>query len=224
MTAMLGISMGPVGWIAAGVIGLLGGLFGGFMGGAARRKQADNIVRQAVSQAKSLVDSYKNYQTDFGSTLGGISQISGDAQTQLGKLKGEGDKSLTRSLIPQMEKISEEVSAIEAERQRRAALSFSPPMFATGGYVGGSRIAGWRMGNGQVMAILHEGETVMNRRATAQNGPTLEAMNAGTSPGGSGVTIILQTWDPTSTRAWLRGPGGQEIADALKSRRKEGRS
>jgi hypothetical protein len=221
----LGVGLGPVGWIAAGLIGLFGGLFGGILGGSKRRKQADAFSQQQLAEVTKLEDAYNNFQVDSQSALDQLEAMRSASWAELQQLKGEGKDVFQKKVSPGIDKAEEYIRGIQGERDRRAALFFGPPQFATGGYIGGSRIAGWRMGDGAVAMIGHEGEMMMNREATRRNRSLLEDLNSGgsgrTSAGGS-VSLHLSTLDGPSTAYWLKNGGAKQIYSALRRGSVEG--
>ena len=217
---------GPAGALIGGLIGLLGGVFGGMFGGARREKQANAIANQVNSQIKDVLNSYKTFQSDYGSSLSSLESIRAQAEEQLNQLKNEGRSVYSHKVSPAIGAALSEINSTEAERTRRSGLGFSPPMFHNGGLVGGPGISGGRIGNGEVMAILREGERVMNPRASARNAGTLDAMNAGLNGGGgAGASIYIENlnaMDAKSFQQWLSQEGGKGFRAYQKQARAEG--
>lgn len=220
LMSLLGLSLGPVGWIAAGVIGLLGGLFGGIFGGRKRKRQAQKLSREFGTEIQRVIDSYRGFQTDYASALQALEQMRTDAWEQMRKLKGEGKKEFSRTLEPKFADARRQIEMIEAERQRRAGLLFGLPQFHSGGFVSG-QMAGFRMRNGDIVARLREGEFVATPEATARNRGALEAMNNGGKLGGE-THVHIHAVDAQSFEGWLKRGGMATIERVVRQRRQEG--
>jgi len=215
------MGFGPVGIIVAGLIGLFAGIFGGLFGGRKRRKQAEAFTRDAVlPEIKKIVDAYKGHQLDFFGATSALEDIRAQAREQLGKLKKEGRREFDRQVSPALTSARSEIERIEAERQRRATLSFAPPQFHSGGLVMGGSMGGggFRLASGEVVAILKRGEYVVNERSTAQNLPQLEAINRGGSGGGP---VIVNLYPQRVDQQWLRNGGAREIAVEISREQRE---
>lgn len=237
----LGKSHGPVvggisGFFLGGILGAVLGIFGGLFGGGKRKKQANNFFTQTLEpQIKQIEDQYKGFQLDFAGANSQLEQLRTQAQTELNKLKGEGKSVFKNKVGPAIDQAEKEIAALETERQRRSSLNFSPPEFHDGGDVNVISHRNWALGPGELLAVLREGEKVMNPRASAKYENVLDAMNAGRisatvmpfSSDGSGDThfhgdihIHAQTVDST----WLtRGGGLQAIRDGIRQMAREGK-
>jgi hypothetical protein len=202
----------------------VGGIFGGIFGGSQRRKQADQFAQQQQGEIAKVVAAYKGFQIDYGSAFSQLESMRSSGKDQLGKLKGEGQKVFSRQLSPAIDAAEKELASFQKERDRRSGLVFGPPQFAAGGFVEGSRIAGWRMGNGTVAAVLHEGESVITREGTQRNRGAIAAMNAGDSLGGDVIHVSINALDGPSFDKYLRNRGGLEaIGKAVRQARREGK-
>lgn len=223
--ALLGAAFGgPIGAAIGGIIGFLGGLFGGLFGGSRRRKQAEAFAREQMLQVQKVVDAFKAFQIDFPGAVGQLDQMRQQAFEQLDKLKGEGRKVFSRSLAPQIDAARKQIEDIQRERERRLGLVFGPPQFALGGAVEGLGIVGWRMSDGRVAAILHEGEHVVKRGPAQRYRAELEAMNRGEPPrGGDTFNVNITALDAQSFSTWLRRGGDGVLLDAFRRARREGR-
>src|SRR5262249_24912818 len=123
---------------------------------------------------------------------------------------------------PAIDQAEAEIAGLEKERQRRAGLVFGPPQFASGGYVDATRNM-WTARPGELCAMLHHGEFVVNPQATSANRPTLESINSGRRVGNEHHVIHIHAWDARSVQEWLRAGGGDELADYFADRKKLGR-
>lgn len=123
-------------------------------------------------------------------------------------------------VTPAIDHAEADINGFEAERQRRAALTFGPPEFHTGGFVD-TMTRSFTSRPGDLLAVLKRGEFVVNPAATAKNRRTLEAINSGGSAALSVGEIHIHP--ATLDRAYVRTGFKQDLLDALSSLRKEGR-
>ncbi len=174
---MLSAIGGPIGALIGGAVGLLGGIFGGLLGGAQRRAQAEAYYQKQVEPALAKVlDDYNLHQSDFATTLANLVSLQDQARQALGALKGEGSDVFKNRVQKDIQKDLDQITTTEAERQRRAALTFGPPQFQEGGYIAPELP---RTSTGGILAELHPHEFVSTAAATALHRPELEAWNAG---------------------------------------------
>lgn len=201
---------GPVGAIVGGIIGLLGGIFGGIFGGAKRKKQAnafaDNTVLPDVTQ---IITGFDGFQIDQNSAIQQLEQLRTDAQKQLSALKSQGKDVFNQKVAPAIDNAEKHIRDTQSERDRRSAQVFGPPQFDTGGMFNVMR------GNSG-LALLHDGEFVVNPTATKNNRGKLEKMNAGGSVGGdTHHHWNITTMDAKSFDAWARNGGAEAMSKSL---------
>jgi hypothetical protein len=206
---------GPVGAIVGGIIGLLGGIFGGIFGGSKRKKQAnelaDNTLLPDITQISTGFD---GFQIDQASAIQQLEKLRTDAQTQLSALKSQGKDVFNQKVNPAIDAAEKHIRDTQAERDARSAQVFGPPQFETGGLF---RVMGGNAG----LAVLHDGEMVMNPKATKQNAGDLARMNAGGSAGHTIGQLILQP--QTLDRKYVMGSQFQkDFLDAMDRWKKEG--
>jgi hypothetical protein len=206
---------GPVGAIVGGIIGLLGGIFGGIFGGSKRKKQAnalaDNTLLPGIT---SISTGFDGFQVDSNSAIQQLEQLRADSQKQLDALKSQGKDVFNSKVNPAIDAAEAHIRNTQAERDRRSAQVFGPPQFDTGGLFSTMR------GNAG-LALLHDGEMVINPQATKKNLPALQAMNAGGSAGHSigNLNIYPRTLD----RAYMMSSQfRKDLLDALSRARTEG--
>ena len=206
---------GPLGALIGGLIGAIGGIFGGLFGGHKRKKAANQYFDQQLQPAvKQIVAQYEGFQLDYGTAISDLEQLRSQAQDQLGKLKGQGKDVFRKKVGPAIDAAEAQINSDEKERTRRAGLAFGPPQFHEGGYV--SAASAWMTKPGELMALLKQGEFVMNPQATQRNRTTLERMNAGGTPTlGSNVTLNIHAMDADSFMTFLRKGGSAKIRQAL---------
>ncbi len=213
---------GPIGAIVGGLIGLLGGIFGGIFGGGKRKKQANSLVDSTIlPDIKKIVDSYENFQLDFAGANKQLDDLDTQAKAELSKLKGEGKSVFDKRVQPAIDDAKKEIKHFEDERQRRSSLVFGPPQFHDGGLFS-SALSTFITRPGEGLAVLKEGEFVVEPQATSRNLATLEAINSGRTVGGDmhfhAPLINAQRID----ESWLRNGGIYQIADAIRRARYEG--
>jgi len=228
--ALLGFSIGgPIGAIIGGIAGLIGGLL---HHGTKKARLA--IEEDIKRKAATIEDSYNLFQSDWTSSRDALEQL---RQQGVDALKQAGVKDIARSRVGHVDqwidKAEKEIDLTQAERNRRAALTFGPAQFRLGGFVGpnlGAPAPAWFAGTamhfaygGAVPAMLHEGEYVMRPEAVARWGRgRLDRMNSG---GGGGGDIVINgplIHADKIDDAWLRNGGAQKIMVALRRARLEG--
>jgi hypothetical protein len=180
--ALAGLMVGgPVGALVGGVIGLLGGIFGGIFGGSKRKRQAnalaDNTLLPDITQISTGFD---GFQIDSSSAIQQLEQLRADSQKQLSALQSQGKDIFNQKVNPAIEAAERHIRDTQVERDRRSSMQFGPPQFETGG------MFSMRAGNAG-LAVLHDGEVVVNSRASKKNLDALAAMNAGKTV--RGITI-----------------------------------
>ncbi len=192
--AALGFSIGgPIGALIGAIGGFLVGIFGHSTKKARLAIEAD-IKRKAAT----IEDSYNLFQSDWTTSRDALEQL---RQQGVDALKQAGVKDINRSRVGHVDqwidKAEKEIDLTQAERNRRAALTFGPAQFRVGGFVGaaaGGAVPSWFAGTamhfaggGAVPAILHEGEYVMRPEAVSRLGRgNLDSMNSG----GSGTVEV----------------------------------
>jgi len=160
-----------IGWIAAGVGALVGGLAGIFKRGR-QKKDATSLEQQYEFASNDVLKSYLEHELDYESAISQMQDmiVTGrQALTSagLGKWGRKGADNMTAVIAANIAYAEK----IEKERQQRvAALSGQTiPEFGAGGYTGNiSR-------NGQ-LAIVHPYEFVLNAAATKAIG--VDVLNA----------------------------------------------
>jgi hypothetical protein len=207
---------GPIGALVGGIIGLLGGIFGGIFGGAQRKKQAnalaDNTLLPDIAQ---IVTGFDGFQVDNSSAIQQLEQLRTDSQKQLSALKSQGKDVFNQKVNPAIDAAESHIRDTQGERDRRSAQIFGPPQFDTGGMFSVMR------GGNAGLAVLHDGEFVINPKATKKNLPALQSMNAGGSGGHSigNMNIYPQRLD----RAYvMSNQFRKDLLDALDRAGKEG--
>jgi hypothetical protein len=209
---------GPVGAAVGGIIGLLSGIFGGIFGGSKRKKQAnalaDNTLLPDITQISTGFD---GFQIDSSSAIQQLEQLRTDAQKQLSALKSQGKDVFNSKVNPAIDAAEAHIRNTQAERDRRSAQVFGPPQFDTGGMFSVMR------GGNAGLAVLHDGEFVINPTATKKNVDTLQRINAGGSAGGfhvGGDFVIKTGW---LDQAYVKsGRFRKDLLDALDQAAKEG--
>ena len=226
--ALLGFSIGgPLGALVGGIAGLFAGLFQ-----HSTRKARLAIEADIKSKAATIEDAYNLFQTDWTGSRDALEQL---RQAGVDALKQAGVKDISRSRVGHVDqwidKAEKEIDLTQAERNRRAALTFGPAQFRIGGFVGagaGGPIPSWFAGTamhfatgGAVPAILHEGEYVMRPEAVSRYGRArFDQMNSGSS--GGDVHIHLSAWDGKSVKEWLDADGAKKIVNAIRRGQHEG--
>jgi hypothetical protein len=146
---------------------------------------------------------------DQSSAIQQLEQLRTDSQKQLSALQSQGKDVFSQKVGPAIDSAEKHIRDTQSERDRRSAIDFGPPQFETGGKFRAMR------GNAG-LAVLHDGEIVMNAPASRKNEPALNAMNAGKTFGtGHTININLGFLDHKGAQAWLKNGGAKEIAHGL---------
>jgi hypothetical protein len=209
---------GPVGALLGGLIGALGGLFGGIFGGSKRKKQANSLADNTIlPDITQITQGFDSFQVDSTSAIQQLEQLRSDAEKQLKALKGEGTSVLNSRVEPAINDAEKHIRDTQGERDRRSATVFGPPQFDTGGMFSLMR------GNAG-LAVLHDGEFVVNPQATKKNLPALQSMNAGGRSGGVHIAGDLNINTKSLGREYLKDPQGfrKDLLDALDQLAREG--
>jgi hypothetical protein len=205
------LAAGPIGAIIGGLAGLVGGIVGGILGGAKRKRQAnaltDNTILPDITQ---IITGFDGFQVDSSSAIQQLEQLRSDAQKQLSVLKSQGKDVFNTRVGPAIDSAEKHIRDTQAERDRRSSIAFGPPQFDTGGMFSVMR------GNAG-LAILHDGEFVVNPTDTKKNRAALERMNRG----GSGASVVhnhywnVNAIDAKSFDDWAKRGGAKAMAGAL---------
>jgi hypothetical protein len=207
---------GPIGAIVGGIIGLLGGIFGGIFGGSQRKKQAnDYATNTVIPDITQIVQGFDGFSIDSSSAIQQLEQLRTDSQKQLATLKSQGSDVFSQTVGPAIDAAEKHINDTESQRNTRSSAVFGPPQFDTGGMF--SMMRGGNAG----LAVLHDGEFVMNPSATKKNLPALASMNAG---GSAGMSVgALHIHPQTLNSAYVKSRRfRKDLLDALKQAAKEG--
>lgn len=210
------LAAGPIGALIGGIAGLLGGIFGGIFGGNKRKKQANALFDNTISpDITQIITGFDGFQVDSNSAIQQLEQLRTDAQKQLSALKSQGKDVFNQKVGPAIDSAEKHIRDTQAERDRRGAMLFGPPQFATGGMFS-------TMGGNAGLAVLHDGEFVVNSQATKKNAAALKSINAGGSAGGQHIEVHIHP--DTFDRAYVRSRKFEDdIAAAVTRMSVEGR-
>ncbi len=226
--ALTGFAIGgPIGAIIGGIAGFISGIIS-HSTKAARLQIEANIK----TQAQAIEDSYNLFQTDWTSSRTALEAL---RQQGVDALKQAGVKDIARSRVGHVDhwidKAEKEIDATQADRNARSALSFGPPQFHEGGFVGAgmSALSPGLMGarafhsGGVVNANLLEGEYVFGPEAVRRIGVgNLSRMNAGGAGGDTHIHFEINAIDAKSFDSYLANGGMKSIAKAIRRARMEG--
>ncbi len=226
------LAAGPLGWIAVG-IGTLLGFLGGFLQHST--KKARLAIEADIKQKSATIeDAYNLFQMDWMSSRDALEQL---RQAGVDALKQAGVKDISRSRVGHVDqwidKAEKEIDLTQAERNRRAALTFGPAQFRMGGFVGpglGGPAPAWFAGTamhfasgGAVPAMLHEGEYVMRPEAVARWGRgRFDRMNSGGGGGDTHLHVQINAVDAPSFESFLNRGGGVKILKFFSRAQREG--
>lgn len=181
--------MGALGGAAAGfafggpigaVIGAIAGLLGGVFGRGKKKRQAARVAEEGFAEMRRIVEQFKRFQIDFDTSLAQITAIWEQMQAAWRQLGKSIFKRSLRGEQPEFDQIVGELKQIQQAREARSRLLETLPLpeFQAGGLV-----RAVRAGDGRVLAFLHQGEAVLNRRAVQALGEErIDRLNRGQHP------------------------------------------
>jgi hypothetical protein len=185
---------GPIG----AAIGAVAGFFAGVFGRGKKKRQATRIAQEGFAEMRKILDQFKRFEVDFDSGLAAITSLWEQMQAAWRQL---GKSIFNRSFSTQkvnFDAIVGELKQVQQARETRARLveALPIPEFQSGGLVRAQTITA---GNGRVLAFLHEGEAVLNRRAVQALGPQFveQANRAPSVPSPSTLTAAARTPKPS---------------------------
>ncbi|MBZ5597457.1 MAG: hypothetical protein LAN83_03970 [Acidobacteriia bacterium] len=208
--ALAGTAILPgIGTVIGAIIGGIAGIFGGVFGRRAREKQAwDLVLGKYYPAMHQTLLAYENYQEDAATAYQQLDDLEKQAWAEMNQIGHSGRLIYWQTIPARATKIHKQIEGIDKDRTSRGAQIFGAPEFQTGGLftLGGSARKG--------LAILEDGEYVINPQATRQNRAQLEAINHG-RPSGE-FHIHIHAIDALSFRAWMRKGGAKEIKAGLR--------
>jgi hypothetical protein len=203
--------------VVGGIIGLLGGIFGGIFGGNKRKQQAKDYANNtALPDIQQIVTGFDGFQIDSSSAVQQLEQLRTDSQKQLATLKSQGNDVFNSTVSPAIDAAEKHINDTQGTRDTRSNTLFGPPQFDTGGMFSTG------IGNAG-LAVLHNGEFVVNPEATRKHLPTLASINAG---GSAGITVHggLNISTTTLDRRYVKSAQFEkDILYALQRAQTEGR-
>ena len=205
---------GPIG----AAIGALAGLLGGVFTRGKKKRQASQIAEAGFAEMRSVVEQFRRFQIDFDTALAQINALWEQMQAGWRQL---GKSILRRSVageLPEFNQIVGELKQIQTARQARTGLIASLPIpeFQLGGLVRAVNAP-----DGRLLAFLHAGEAVLNRRAVQALGPeAVNQLNRAPSPAPSTtgpvhiqIFIDGRSSDPEAIAAFTIRKLRRELAD-----------
>jgi len=142
-----------------------------------KRRAAELIAFQGLDQILTTFENYTRWQMDFDSALSNVQSTWADMLKGWRELGRKYLKKYQGLHQGKYDQIIGDLKRIEGIRQQRlfSMSLIGVPEFETGGMV--RQITAH---NGRLLAILHEGEAVLNRGAVQQLGPqVIEQINRG---------------------------------------------
>jgi gas vesicle protein len=167
---------GPIG----AVIGAVAGFFAGLLGRGKKKRQATKIAQEGFAEMRKILEQFKRFEVNFDSALAAINSLWQQMQAGWQQL---GKSIFNRSVSSQKvhyDTIVSELNQIQQARETRARLieALPIPEVQLGGLVRAVNAH-----DGKILAYLHEGEAVLNRRAVQQLGEQgVRQLNAASPP------------------------------------------
>ncbi|HKZ52500.1 MAG TPA: hypothetical protein VJ085_04380 [Candidatus Acidoferrales bacterium] len=163
--AALGFALGgPIG----AAIGAVAGFFAGVLGRGKKKRQASRIAEEGFAEMRRIIEQFKKFEVDFESALGALNAIWEQMQSGWRQLGKSIFNRSVRGEQPEFNTIVNELKQIQQAREARGKLieGLPIPEFQLGGLVRAIHAR-----EGRILAFLHEGEAVLNRRAVQALGP-----------------------------------------------------
>jgi len=188
---------GPIGAAIGAIAGLLGGVFSR----GKKKRQASHIAEAGFAEMRGIVEQFRRFQIDFESALAQVNAIWEQMQAAWRQLGGSILRRSVRGELPEFSQIVGELKQLQSARDTRTQLMTALPVpeFQSGGLVRGVNAH-----DGRLLAFLHAGEAVLNRRAVQLLGPSfVEQANRAPSLQSGGV-VGTQTFGAGQTK--MSGP------------------
>jgi hypothetical protein len=220
--ALVGLlAAGPIGAAIGGIIGGLTGLFSGIFGRKpSKHSQADKWLQANVLPLIGQeLTGYEGFGVDYATAINDLERLKSQSYDQMRSQFGKDatNDEWGRYIVPAIKSAEDRINADQAERNRRSTLQFGAPQFAAGGQ--------FRVAGGSGLALLHDEEVVMSKRAVRTFGAgNLLAMNAAAQSGGGGaiggISVYLRA--ESVDERWLNNGGAVTIARAIRKAQMEG--
>lgn len=161
----IGAFAGPIGAIVGAI---LGGLFGAFSRGKKKRGAA-RVADEGFAAMRRVVEEFERFMIDFESAIAQVNSIWAQMVAAWQQIGGVVGRRSIRGQEPFFRQIVERINRIQKARELRAEVVAGLPIpeFQFGGMVRAISAH-----NGRILALLHEGEAVLNRRAVRALGET----------------------------------------------------
>lgn len=195
----LGAFAGPIGAVVGAIIGAIAKLF---QRGKLKRK-ASQVADQGFAAMRRITEEFERFRVDYESALAQVTAIwqqMVQAWSQMGSI---GRRSI-RGQQPSFESVIRRINDLQRAREQRTQLisSLQIPEFQFGGIVGASNAH--PAGRDRILALVHEGEAVLNRRAVQALGERrIGELNRGLSERGDQFFISIHALDGESVERWL---------------------
>ncbi len=225
--ALIGTVIPGIGTLLGAGIGALVGLIAGLFGQHKGDKARIGIMEPLIAQIKIVRDSYDVFQTDYNTGISELEKLRSDALAGLRQIGGRQVSGNTRSTNKLVDDAESYLKTTQAERARRGQIAFGAPQFHEGGFVHpslASAMPSYFRSNalafatgGEVPAILHSGEFVMNQSAVRRVGrDSLDRMNAGGGGGDVHHHWNVTAMDAKSFESWLKDGAGVSVLKFLR--------
>lgn len=161
---------GPIGAVIGAIAGLLGGIFSR----GKKKRQAARIAEEGFAEMRRIVEQFKAFQIDFESAFAQINAVWEQMQAAWRQLGKSIFKRSLRGEQPEFNQIVAELKQIQQAREARTNLIAALPIpeFLGGGFVRAEASRRGGTGDARLLAFLHQGEAVLNRRAVQSLGPS----------------------------------------------------
>lgn len=231
---VIGSSSALAGTAIGAFAGPIGAIVGAIAGGIAKifkrgkiKRRLTRVAVEGFAEMHRVVGEFLRFRVDFESAVEQLTHIWEQMVNNWSRAGSLGRRAI-RTQQPQFEALVRGLVDIQRAREQRTQLigSLPIPEFQFGGLVRAINTA-----NGRILAFLHGGEAVLNRRAVQALGERrVEELNrapsrsfGSTSRTGDHFSITIQAVDAESVERWLQRNEGRLVRFIRRAARDRGR-
>lgn len=213
----LGAFAGPIGAAIGAIVGVI---MASLQRGKLKR-EASRIADQGFAEMRRVLEEFKRFQVDFESALSQVNAVWAQMVQGWSGMGKVGRRSI-QSQQPFFQQIVDEINRIQKARELRGQIigGLPIPEFQLGGVVRTIQNQ-----NGRILAFLHQGEAVLNRRAVQAVGERrIDELNSRpfAAAQGDSFNITINAVDGESMERWLSRNEGRLVRFLRRAARDRG--
>lgn len=213
----LGAFAGPIGAAIGAIVGVI---MASLQRGKLKR-EASRIADTGFAEMRRVLEEFKRFQVDFESALSQVNAVWAQMVQGWSGMGKVGRRSI-QSQQPFFQQIVDEINRIQKARELRGQIigGLPIPEFQLGGMVRTIQNQ-----NGRILAFLHQGEAVLNRRAVQAVGERrIDELNSRpfAAAQGNSFNITINAVDGESMERWLSRNEGRLVRFIRRAARDRG--